>query len=179
MKSPAPDAARETLIVGYGNELRGDDGVGPHVARALEAMALIGVRVLVRPQLTPDLAAEIAACDRVVFVDAGAVPAQARAGGDGDLVCLREVRPAATPNASAHAPTPEAVLALALALFGHQPAAWLVTIVARDFSFGTRLSAETQRGAAIAISQIRARLAAVTRVRAAKANFGEAVEMGP
>lgn len=58
------------LVIGYGNELRGDDGVGPKVAEAVEAWKLAGVSVLALRQLTPELAADLAVVRRVIFVDA-------------------------------------------------------------------------------------------------------------
>jgi len=59
------------LVVGYGNTLRGDDGVGPRVAELLAAdPRLAGAVVLARHQLTPELAADIAEAALVVFIDA-------------------------------------------------------------------------------------------------------------
>jgi hydrogenase maturation protease len=56
-----------TLVVGVGNTLRGDDGVG---ARVLELLA--GSTLCLRPALglVPELAADLAPHQRVVFVDA-------------------------------------------------------------------------------------------------------------
>ncbi|MCL4804536.1 MAG: hydrogenase maturation protease, partial [Anaerolineae bacterium] len=59
------------LVIGYGNPLRGDDGVGWRVVEALEeslsASSLIAVH-----QLTPELAGTISEVGQVVFVDATA-----------------------------------------------------------------------------------------------------------
>jgi len=44
------------LLIGYGNELRGDDAIGPLVARALAELRLPGTQVLALTQLTPELA---------------------------------------------------------------------------------------------------------------------------
>ena len=61
------------LIVGYGNPLRGDDGVGQAVARAFAGEAAIdGVDALACHQLTPELAERFAAAARVVLIDAAA-----------------------------------------------------------------------------------------------------------
>jgi hydrogenase maturation protease len=71
--SAAHDRAtdRRGLVVGYGNTLRRDDGVG---VRAAELMAedprFAGIEVLTAYQLTPELALDIAAASLVVFVDA-------------------------------------------------------------------------------------------------------------
>ena len=53
MKTPGMD-----LVIGYGNTLRGDDGVGVLVADALEGWNQ-AVRTLSVQQLTPELAADI------------------------------------------------------------------------------------------------------------------------
>src|SRR5262245_41264787 len=58
------------LVIGYGNTLRGEDGIGPAVAEEVAARGLPGVRVIVAHQLTPELAADIADARLVVFVDA-------------------------------------------------------------------------------------------------------------
>jgi hydrogenase maturation protease len=69
------------LVVGYGNSLRGDDGVGWHAAGRLAAdPRLAGARVLARHQLTPELAVDVAQASLVVLVDAvaGAEPREIR-----------------------------------------------------------------------------------------------------
>ena len=70
-----PDAV---LVVGYGNELRGDDAAGPRVAAAVAALGLQNVRVRILHQLTPELSEEISRARAVVFADAsvGAVGAE-------------------------------------------------------------------------------------------------------
>ena len=59
-----------SLVIGYGNDLRSDDGAGRVVADRLDALALPDVTVRSVIQLTPELALEIAKFDTVVFVDA-------------------------------------------------------------------------------------------------------------
>ena len=55
MSNKSPTAAsRDFLVIGYGNTLRGDDGVGPRVAEAIEKLNLPGVRTLVCQQLSPE-----------------------------------------------------------------------------------------------------------------------------
>ena len=58
-----------TLIVGYGNDLRSDDGAGVIVARKV-AVLWPQARVIVVHQLTPELAEDIAMAGKVIFVDA-------------------------------------------------------------------------------------------------------------
>jgi hydrogenase maturation protease len=59
------------LILACGNTLRGDDGVGPWMAAWAEERFADepAVRIVSRQQWTPDLAADIAQSESVVFVD--------------------------------------------------------------------------------------------------------------
>ena len=61
----------DVLVIGYGNALRGDDAVGLRAAERLAADGrLPGARIDACHQLTPELAADIAAARLVVLVDA-------------------------------------------------------------------------------------------------------------
>jgi len=129
-----------TLIVGYGNPLRGDDGLGWHAAERLrEAVRDPGVEILAVHQLTPELMEPISRAGRVIFIDAcvGEAPGEIR---------QRTVEPHAAPGAAfSHHATPAALLAGALALFGHAPEATLITVTGADFSLSDRLSPEIER----------------------------------
>ena len=144
-----PDAASKSdcglLVIGYGNELRGDDGVGPKVAAALEQMQLPGVRTLVCHQLTPELAEPVSRASRVVFVDAAV---------DASAVQMRELKPAETRRITAHAADPRTLLALAQEVFGHCPAAWWLTIPIETTDFGGELSPFARRGLQLAMEKI-------------------------
>ena len=56
------------MVIGMGNPLRGDDGIGWRLAARIRAQA--GLTVLRRQQLTPELVTELAVVDRVLFLDA-------------------------------------------------------------------------------------------------------------
>src|SRR6516162_7751336 len=88
----------DVLVIGYGNTLRGDDGVGPRVAEAIGNLRLPGVRALICPLLTPELADPISRVEKVIFVDA-AVDAP-------DQVQWRELQPKETSQIIAHAADP-------------------------------------------------------------------------
>lgn len=123
------------LIVGYGNPLRRDDGIGPRVAERFADHP--GVRVVTTHQLVPELAEAVAAAERVVFVDATA--------GGGDAVSASILTPTDRPAAVGHAGDPGWLLGLAAAVYGRRPAAWLVGVPGRDFGFGDGLSPEAER----------------------------------
>lgn len=63
--------ARRPVVIGYGNDLRGDDAVGPSAAEAMAGDARFSeVTVLSVRQLTPELADDVAAATMLVVVDA-------------------------------------------------------------------------------------------------------------
>jgi hydrogenase maturation protease len=117
------------LLIGYGNPLRQDDGLGWRIAMAIEALGLPDLQVLAAQQLTHELAAPIALAEAVVFVDAayGESTANGSAQGIGPLA-LKPLHhnpqaPNPGPQTFSHQLTPQALLVLAGELYGHQPAA--------------------------------------------------------
>ena len=134
------------LVIGYGNTLRRDDGVGPRVAESIAARALPGVQALACALLTPELAQPVARSRVVVFVDA-AVDAPRQ-------VQFRSLEPADSCPILAHAADPRTLLALARDLFGHAPEAWWLTIPIEDLGTGEELSALARGGIEIAVQEI-------------------------
>jgi len=135
------------LVIGYGNTLRSDDGVGPRVAEAVIELQLPGVRTLICQQLSPEHAEPISSAETVVFVDA-AMDAPKK-------VQLRPLEPGEATQLMAHAADPRTLLALARDVFGHTPRAWWLTIPVVHLGFGEVLSPEAQRGCDEALAQIR------------------------
>jgi Ni,Fe-hydrogenase maturation factor len=58
------------LVIGYGNDLRGDDGAGPRVAELVRGWRLPGLTAIAVRQLTPELAEPLASAEFALFVDA-------------------------------------------------------------------------------------------------------------
>lgn len=137
---------KNLLVIGYGNTLRGDDGVGPRVAEAVEALHLSGVSTLVCQQLSPEHAAPIALAENVIFVDA-AVDAP-------DEVQFRPLEPNDKSQLMAHAADPRTMLALSRDVFGHVPHAWWLTIPAEKMEFCEELTPAAQRGCREAVQKI-------------------------
>ena len=105
-----------------------------------------GVRTLICPLLTPELADQIARAAKVIFVDAAVdVPNE---------VQLRKLEPNDSSQLMAHAADPRTMLALARDVFGHAPQAWWLTIPAVNLDFCEELSPETQRGFEEALEKI-------------------------
>jgi hydrogenase maturation protease len=139
--------AQELLVIGYGNTLRSDDGVGPRVAEAVAALNLPGVRTFTCQQLSPEHADTISQAQAVVFVDA-AVDAP-------ETVQLRPIEPGETTQLMAHAADPRTMLALARDVFGHAPCAWWLTIPAVNLKFSETLSSQAERGCTQALALVR------------------------
>ena len=157
----------ELLVIGYGNSLRRDDGVGPRVAEAIEELQLPGVRTLVCQLLTPEFADPIARARRVIFVDAEIVQGsgfKVQSSGisnpkpatlNAELIRWRKLEPGETSQLMAHAADPRTMLALARDVFGHAPEAWWLTIPAIHLGFGVDYSPESEAGFHTAVVEIK------------------------
>ena len=127
------------LVIGYGNPLRSDDGVGGRVAQALlNESSSSKVRVEFAHQLLPEMAAWIAEAEYVVFIDAcGDFPP--------GRIQLRAVPPEETPTASmTHHFSPQGLLADARRLFHRSPEAVMVSVGGGSFDHGEGLSKEVE-----------------------------------
>ena len=152
--SDAPDgAAGGVLVVGYGNTLRSDDGIGWRAASLLaddprlrDDPRLGGVEVLAIHQLAPELALDFSRVSLVILIDAGAdnppgeisvqsLAPDVDAGVSGGA-------PGAThgPGAPSHHVGPPELLALARALYGAAPAALVVRVGVAEMEIGEALS---------------------------------------
>ena len=124
------------LIVGIGNPLRSDDGVGLLVAQELlrELPAHGDIQVIATQQLTPEIAEFASRAERVLFVDA------ARLGEPGSLAC-RQISPGESPGRYSHELSAVTILQLAQKLYGRCPPAYLITVAGATFDTGDKLSA--------------------------------------
>jgi len=141
----------KTLVIGYGNDSRNDDGVGWHVVAELQKRTLPGVTFETAHQLEVDFAETVRDYDRVIFVDA-AIPESPRAWWREDVV------PGFQSHAVAHFLTPADVLGLSQTLSGRAPTGVLFSIRGHDFNFGTALSPATQQAAREVVTEIAALL---------------------
>jgi hydrogenase maturation protease len=116
-----------TLLIASGNSLRGDDGIAHRVLQLLSADA--EARSVL--QLTPELAADIAGFDTVIFLDASV---------GSQTVTLEEVPKPAAPSALTHVTKPSEIVALSSALFGFQGRALQCRVPVADFGAGEKLS---------------------------------------
>src|ERR1035438_5792731 len=136
-----------TLIIGYGNQNRRDDGVGWVVLEQLAALDLPGVELETTHQLEVEAAETISRFDTVIFVDA-AIPEAP------ELAQRSVVTPNFQSHAVAHYLTPADVLSLCKTLYNREPKAVLFSIRGRDFNFGTTLTPEVEQAAREVVKQI-------------------------
>ena len=134
-------AAIDTLLIGYGNALRSDDGVGPTVVelirQSLGPAFATSVTCRTDMQLTPELAPLIASVRRVIFVDASvAVPA--------GRVTIRRIAAQPTAACLGHQFSPPQILELARLAFGCVPQAWIVAVGVQSLAVGQGLTAAVE-----------------------------------
>jgi len=135
------------LVIGYGNTLRGDDGLGPHVAGMIGALGLANVKIRIVQQLLPELAADLAEVRRVHFIDACL-------GDAGEDVRLIAIHPAGGATVTGHVADAQGLLALTQAVYGRVPQAWLVSVPGEQFELCESLSAAAAANARLACRTI-------------------------
>ena len=152
MNDPVDSTARHTLVAGFGNLYRRDDGVARFVVNALrERLGRVpldemddgfedlghSVDTVVLHQLVPELAEDLQHYDLVIFVDAHV------ASGIPEPIheeCLEVTYRAPFVYHQTH---PSTVLALTMHLYDRAPRAILLSLLGHDFDFGQGLSADT------------------------------------
>ncbi len=122
-------------MIGIGNPLRGDDGVGALLAEQ------VGGRCM--HQLTPELTADLAPLQRVLFIDAWLAPKQPGPAPQPRLDPLPVASRPAGSGASHHL-EPAQLLAITAALYGRAPNASWLRIPAHSFSHGNAFSPQLQ-----------------------------------
>jgi Ni,Fe-hydrogenase maturation factor len=159
------------LIIGYGNNLRGDDAVGRRVSDTIATWKLPNVQSLSVHQLTPELAETLASADFVIFVDAYPISREKTNGDEksenteGDIEGLVEnnltspcviVPLSGEPKSSSlgHTSNPSDLLALTQALYGFAPQASWLMVSGANFEFSESLSPLAERGIEIALQEI-------------------------
>ncbi len=141
-----------SLVLGFGNIDRADDGVAYHIINALRnrlgkeglGEGDTGLEELGQQadssfltQLVPELVDILARYDRVIFVDAHVDPDM------NDLHCGPIQHESASPLFSHHM-TPAMLLGLTGALHGREPAGYIVSVRGSDFDFHQGLSPQSQ-----------------------------------
>ncbi len=125
------------LVVGYGNPLRADEGLGCHVARQIAHHLREDKRVEVVPchQLAPEIARKIAESQFVIFIDA------CNEGDPGTILETTVLPDADFSSTPGDELTPPRLLAAAKTLHGECPPAVLFNMTGWCFEFGEHMSA--------------------------------------
>ncbi len=123
---------KKALVIGYGNTLRSDDGVGVWVAGRIAALHLPYVDVRTYHQLYPELAADIVQYDTVIMVDASF---------SSEPIIVRKIipLPASSPSTN-HNVSPEMLQQLAGEMYGVSIDIRVFTVRGESFKFGSKLS---------------------------------------
>src|SRR5450432_305480 len=122
------------LVIGYGNVLRTDDGVGWYVAECLAGdPRLAEATVIARHQLTPELALDISQASFVVLVDA----AHEQPAGSFSIAPVERTGGGAS---GSHQLDPGTLLELAAELYGPPPNVLAVRVGVASLAVGDRLS---------------------------------------
>lgn len=128
---------KKTLVIGYGNTLRGDDGAGIAVVDALKNI-YPQFDFLSLHQLTPELTEKISEYNAVYFIDASV---------DVSEVTRINLRPElSTIRINTHVVSPQNLLDTCLNLYNRGPEeSVLFHIPAYNYDFSEELSSSTQQ----------------------------------
>jgi hydrogenase maturation protease len=143
----------KTLLLGWGNPDRQDDGAAWHILAEMARRSGLSVPeelgesfelpdqpgeldLLFMLQLTPEIAETVSAYDRVAFIDA-------HTGSVEEDLNLRSLEAHFQTSPLTHHLTAESCLELAHALYHASPEAWLVSVRGYQFGFSRELSPAT------------------------------------
>ena len=135
------------LLFGYGNPGRGDDALGPELISHIAQLHLDGVQCQNDMQLQVEHVTDLAACDRVLFVDA-------------DMSCAEpfeffEINPEKDGSYTSHAMNPNALLHAYRQVYGKDaPPAFLLRIRGYDFELGDPLTSQASDNLEAAMKQV-------------------------
>ncbi len=138
----------DLLVIGYGNDLRSDDGAGRAVAEMVSDLDLPGVQVRTMSQLTPELSLEISGRATVIFVDADV---------DATELTVRQVT-AGPPGdgAMTHHGDPATLLSLTANVGPLPDEAFVISIPASNLEMGFAFSQRTEHAIGEAVDMIAA-----------------------
>ena len=144
------EAEPRILILGIGNTLRGDDGVGPVAVERLRGVLNDeGVSVSSCQQLLPELAEAMSRARLAVFIDACCDLRP------GEVACERVDVSAATGETTTHHFDPAALVALAMRLYGRCAEAYVVAVGAECFGYSESLSPRVAAAVDTVVERVR------------------------
>lgn len=137
----------KTLVIGYGNPLRSDDGIGIWMAEEIARLNLPGVEVCTRQQLQVELVEECSAYDRIIFLDSSL---------DGEEFEIRRVKyQLEVGSATTHHLRIELLVSLAERLGIRGPEFYVGTLRCGNFEFGETISPDVLSRGRRAVNLVR------------------------
>ncbi|MFN8265421.1 MAG: hydrogenase maturation protease [Chitinophagaceae bacterium] len=135
-----------TLLLGIGNPLRSDDGVGAFICSQLEVVQQPGLVVQTTQQLQTEFIEEFLKYDRVLVIDASVTANEVK---------IERVQASGTAVASSHHMTLSLMAALSQQVYGKELYLYSCAIPVISFKMGNELSAVAIEQAEKAITVIR------------------------
>lgn len=134
------------LIVGVGNTLMGDDGIGAYVAARLEEKQVPGLCTITVQQMTSDLLDEMLKAAHTIIVDASV---------EGEPVQFYKVKENAPTGAShSHYTSAIQLLKMAELVYARQLSVYICAVGAHDLTLQEELSPRGKKNADQAVSTI-------------------------
>ncbi len=133
-------------MVGVGNVIRQDDGIGSYVCNAFEKMSIPGITILHLQQLDVEIIEDFLPYKHILIVDASI---------DGNEIELYNLSPEAViPLSTSHHINVAMLDALAQRLYSKKLSLFICAVRGYDFEMGNMLSEKAKANCNQAISQI-------------------------
>lgn len=143
-----PPASSQFLVVGCGDDRRGDRAVGASVATTVNSWQLESASAIVVNQLSPALIRQLAKTDYVIFVEPCSEKNRARTA---QIQPVMTSQPACV-NSDHYGP--QSLISLTHQIYGSGPQAWIFKIPTEDFRLGKKLSSTAKTGINQAVQMI-------------------------
>lgn len=142
MKKPV----KNILIVGVGNTLRGDDGIGAYICSCTDALKQEGVQTLVTQQLDTALLDELMQADHIIIADASF---------EGRSVNFFKVNGnESTPASSSHHMSAPLLMRMAQTIYHKELSMMICAVTGYRFGMREKLSAKAKKNADKAVAII-------------------------
>ena len=133
-------------IVGVGNTIRADDGIGNYICNAIEQMQIPGVNTMIVQQLEAELVEDLLHFDHVLITDASVE------GKEADLYNLLPNN--GPPLSSSHHLNAAMLAALSEKVYGIKMSLFICAVRGHDFNIGDTISEKAKANCQQAISLI-------------------------
>jgi len=128
------------IVIGIGNPLRGDDGIGWYtVDRLEESLESREIEFTKCVELTPEFSEKISRSKFALFIDSRVESQEAEI--KEEHIVPAEVFPAL----ETHRLDPAGILAFSRSLYGKIPEAIMLTVEGKSFEYGEEISLETEQ----------------------------------